>query len=137
MEDLEAGSIEDTAPDLMSLLDLDEAGFRARFAGRAIMRAKRDGLLRNACIVLGNLGDPRAVPALVRALADESALVRGHAAWALGQLGGNDSTAALEQNCVTEPDAWVREEITAALLFSQHLSVECQPANLTRRVMSP
>ncbi len=71
---------------LEALLDLDGDGFRARFRGSAISRAKRAGLLRNAAIVLGNRGDARAVPALRRALDDEDATVRHAAAWAVERL---------------------------------------------------
>jgi len=76
------------APDLMALLSLDEEGFRHRFRGSPIRRAKRPGLLRNVAVALGNLGSPAAVPALARALDDPEPLVRDHAAWALGQIGG-------------------------------------------------
>jgi epoxyqueuosine reductase len=104
-----------TAPALLPLLLLDESTFRARFAGRAIMRAKRDGLLRNACVALGNLGDPRAVPGLAAALDDAAALVRGHAAWALGRLGGTAAAEALERRRSAEADDWVNEELRLAL----------------------
>jgi len=104
------------APALLPLLLLDEAGFRARFAGRAIMRAKRDGLLRNACVVLGNLGDRRAVAGLVGALSDDARLVRGHAAWALGRLGGSMAAQALERRRAAETDPWVLEEIESAVV---------------------
>ena len=111
--DFRPASVDVAAPPLLALLDLDDAAFRARFAGRPLMRAKRDGLLRNACVVLGNLGDARAVPALARALAeDPSPLVRGHAAWALGRL---DARAALDNARRHESHAYVGEEIEAAL----------------------
>src|SRR5206468_8743512 len=45
------------APDLVELLKLDEAGFKARFAGTPVLRASRRGLLRNVCVALGNVGD--------------------------------------------------------------------------------
>jgi epoxyqueuosine reductase len=115
IEGLRAADAEASAPALIPLLRLDEEGFRRRFAGRAIMRAKRDGLLRNACVVLGNLGDPAAVPALIEALADRAALVRGHAAWALGRLKTQDARAALRSRLAAERDAWVRSEIEQAL----------------------
>ncbi len=70
-----------------ALLDLDGDGFRARFRGSAISRAKRAGLLRNTAIVLGNRGDARAVPTLRRALDDEDATVGRAAGWALERLG--------------------------------------------------
>jgi len=40
------------APDLVELLQLDEAGFKSRFAGTPILRTKRRGLLRNVCVAL-------------------------------------------------------------------------------------
>jgi len=103
------------SPELIPLLALTEAQFRERFAGRAIMRAKRDGLVRNACVVLGNLGERRAVPALIEALGDRSALVRGHAAWALGRLGGEAARTALQVRLEIEHDSTARAEIEAAL----------------------
>jgi epoxyqueuosine reductase len=75
-----------TTPELVKLLELDEAEFKRRFARSPILRAKRRGLLRNVCVALGNSRDPRAVPALKRALKDAEPLVREHAAWALEQI---------------------------------------------------
>jgi epoxyqueuosine reductase len=72
--------------DLTELLALDEPGFRQRFVGTALLRAKRSGLLRNAALVLGNQGDPAALPALRRALADPEPLIREAAEWAIGQI---------------------------------------------------
>src|SRR5690606_22586423 len=74
-------------PVLRDLLALDEAAFGERFRGTAIMRAKRDGMARNAAIALGNTGTAEDLPALVAALDDAAALVRGHAAWAIAELG--------------------------------------------------
>lgn len=72
---------------LPDLLAMDGAEFRARFRHTAIWRATPTGLARNAAVVLGNLGDPAAKPHLARAAESHpSALVREHAAWALGRL---------------------------------------------------
>ncbi len=101
--------------DLAEVLALDDEGFRQRFQGSPIRRATRVGLQRNACVVLGNLGDVSAVPALERALHEDEALVRGHAAWALGRLGGENASRALREAEQRETDPWVREEIAAAL----------------------
>jgi len=106
--------VEAAAPALLPLLDLSEDGFRAMFAGRAVMRAKREGLVRNACIALGNIGDEAAIPALIRALDDVSALVRGHAAWALGRIGGRAASTALAAAAIREPDPWARDELALA-----------------------
>ena len=105
-----------TSLDPIEVLALDEESFRARFQGNPIRRATREGLRRNACVVLGNLGDTGAIPALVIALQDASALVRGHAAWALGQLGGAEVERTLTAAQQTETDLWVREELEAALV---------------------
>ena len=101
--------------DLVNLLQITEEEFRQRFKGRPILRAKREGLQRNACVALGNLGDPSAVPALNEALSHSSPLVRGHAAWALGQIGTFDAREALKAIRSNEVDPEVLEEIQAAL----------------------
>jgi epoxyqueuosine reductase len=112
------------APPLLDLLALDEAAFRARFRGSPILRTKRRGLVRNACVAAGNCpawqedagGEPSvAVPALAALLHDEEPLVRGHAAWALGRLGGSAARATLKRAVEPEADRWVREELTLAL----------------------
>jgi epoxyqueuosine reductase len=72
---------------LDALLGLDERAFRARFAGTALMRAKRSGLLRNAATVLGNRGAGRALGALRGAADDADPVVRETARWALGRIG--------------------------------------------------
>ena len=75
-----------TQPDLLELLSLDEATFKLRFAGTPLLRTKRRGLLRNVCVALGNVGDPRAIPALTQAAQDPEPLIAEHAAWALRQI---------------------------------------------------
>jgi epoxyqueuosine reductase len=72
--------------DLVELLALDDAAFKAKFAGTPMLRTKRRGLLRNVCVALGNVGDERAFPALERALQDSEPLIREHAAWAIKQI---------------------------------------------------
>jgi epoxyqueuosine reductase len=103
------------APSLLPLLTLDEDEFRRRFQQSPIKRAKRRGLLRNVCVALGNIGDPMAIPALISALNDREPLVRGHAAWALGRIGGKEAQAALALTHSTDLDAVVREEARYAL----------------------
>jgi epoxyqueuosine reductase len=102
-------------PPLLELLTLDEAAFRTRFRGTAVLRTKRHGLVRNACVAVGNWGDPVAIPALSNLTTDVEPLVRGHAAWALGQIGGAAGVGALRDALGVENDAWVKEEIELAL----------------------
>ena len=103
------------ALDLIELLGMTDADFRARFAGTPIMRSKRVGMQRNACVALGNLGEESAVPALESALRSAHALVKRHAAWALGRIGGSESRNALACALEAETNPAVRSAIDQAL----------------------
>ena len=102
-------------PSLVEWMTMTQEEFSARFKGSPIKRAKRRGLLRNVAVALGNWGAPEAVPALAVAMNDEEPLVRGHAAWALGRIGTEAARQALSGRADVEEDAWVREEVAAAL----------------------
>ena len=111
-------------PELIELMGLTDEEFSAVFSGSPVKRAKRRGLLRNVAVALGNWGSRDAVPALTAALDDPEPLVRGHAAWALGQIlsrvgipgdGGHVVAEALLFRLDEEDDPWVSEEISAAL----------------------
>jgi len=102
-------------PSLHWLLTMTDDEFGATYFGTPVPRTKRRGLARNAAIALGNIGTDADVPILIDTLAThDEAIVRGHAAWALGQLGGHDARLALDRHRASDPDAWVREEITFA-----------------------
>jgi epoxyqueuosine reductase len=73
-------------PALADLLALDDAGFRARFAGSPIKRIGRDRMVRNAAIAAGNAGDVRFVPTLQVLACDPDAVVAEAALWALERL---------------------------------------------------
>jgi epoxyqueuosine reductase len=102
-------------PPLAALLTLDGAAYRERLRGSPLKRARREGLARNAAVALGNRGAADAVPAVGRGLSHPDPTVRGHAAWALGRLGGAEATAALRRARSGEADAGVRQEIEHAL----------------------
>jgi epoxyqueuosine reductase len=88
--------------------------FEERFAGTPLTRPGRAGLLRNCCVAAGNLKLEGAVPVLEDCLRDDpSALVRGHAAWALGEIGGGEE--ALRGAAASEADGWCLGEIRLAL----------------------
>lgn len=57
--------------------------FKKRFAGTPILRAKRAGLLRNACVVAGNQKFKEAGPVLERIVNGGDPLLQEHAQWAL------------------------------------------------------
>jgi epoxyqueuosine reductase len=110
-------------PALMDLMGLTEDEFSERYSGSPVKRAKRKGFLRNVAVALGNWGSPEAVPVLALALNDTEPLVRGHAAWALGEILGAKgipgnrafvAAKALRERLEVEEDKWVRDEITVA-----------------------
>ena len=105
-----------SAPDLIPLLDLDDEGFRERFRNSPVKHAKRIGLQRNVCVALGNIGDETAVEALAESLRGAEPLVRMHAAWALGRIGGPRAEEALRSVLDREADPEVVEEIDTALV---------------------
>ncbi|HJS74167.1 MAG TPA: tRNA epoxyqueuosine(34) reductase QueG [Vicinamibacteria bacterium] len=101
--------------DLEAILRMSRQEFLEATRGSAIRRARYAGFLRNAAIALGNAREPRSVPALVEALAHEEALVRGHAAWALGVIGDFRASVPLSSRLGQESDARVKDEIEWAL----------------------
>ena len=94
----------------------DEEEFVERFSGTPLTRPGRAGMLRNCCVSAGNQGDTGHAPALAECLREDgSPLVRGHAAWALGRIGGEEAVAALKEALAGENDEWVLEETRLAL----------------------
>ena len=98
---------------------LEQSAFAERWQRSPLKRAKRAGMLRNVCVALGNWADPVVFPALAAAAVDETALARGHAAWALGELlrrhQDGRAAALLRSLLPQEPEPWVRAEIGQAL----------------------
>jgi len=108
--------IENAYPSLRWLLSVSDGEVREVYRGTPVLRAKRRGLARNAAVALGNTSDRDNVGPLAETLAShDEPLVRGHAAWALGHLGGRIARSALERRRATEPDESVILEIAAAL----------------------
>ena len=82
--------IETDDPPLAELLALDDARFRARFAGTPVKRTGRDRVVRNALIAAGNSGDVALLEPVIALLDDASPLVRAMAVWALARLSAPD-----------------------------------------------
>jgi epoxyqueuosine reductase len=103
-----------TAPRLAELSRLDDAGFRALFAGTAVKRIGRDRFLRNVLVAIGNAPEP--LPELVAAaeacLGDEAALVRATALWAVDRLAPG---SGVRERMRHDPDPLVREEYTEVI----------------------
>jgi len=115
--------------DLVRILNMDIEEFREVFRKMPIKRLKLRGLLRNACIVAGNLrehaewregegefgetGDDWFTAlreGLIRLAVYEEAMVRPHAVWALYRLLGDEARIALAAARLREADAATLEE---------------------------
>ena len=110
---------ETAVPSLLTLLSLTPSDFQSRYQRSPVKRLGWARFMRNVCVAAGNWGDEAAVPFLEQLLASSEPLVRGHAAWALGQNAAN-TTRSLTQH--QESEAVVREEITHALRVQQKKS---------------
>ncbi|MGE0597571.1 MAG: tRNA epoxyqueuosine(34) reductase QueG [Hyphomonadaceae bacterium] len=99
---------------LAALAALDDAAFRARFAGTPVKRTGRDRFVRNVLCAIGNSGDAALAAAAEARLGDASPLVRGMAVWALRRLLDADRFASLKSAwAAREEDPGVREEWAA------------------------
>jgi epoxyqueuosine reductase len=100
---------------LVEELHLSAETFNRKFRGSPVKRAKRRGYLRNTLVVLGNRKKREDTVHLMAAAQDPEALVRQHAAWALGRIGGDEVRRFLTAWLADEPDPAVVNEIRAAL----------------------
>jgi epoxyqueuosine reductase len=106
-----------TTPRLADLAGLDDAAFRAAFAGSPIKRIGRDRFVRNVLIAIGNSGEADLAGAAEQLLDDGSPLVRGMAVWALSCLDlGRFKARAGE--CGGETDSDVLAEWASAFIAS-------------------
>lgn len=77
--------------DLIYLLEMDNAQFKAQFGRTSIAWRGKNVLQRNACLVLGNEGRNEAVPVLTRTAENHpSPHVREAAQWALAKISQAD-----------------------------------------------
>ena len=74
------------APPLERLAALTEAEFSEMFRSSPVRRARYAGFLRNVAVAMGNSGDAGFREPLERLGGHPEALVREHAAWALGRI---------------------------------------------------
>ncbi|HUF51651.1 MAG TPA: tRNA epoxyqueuosine(34) reductase QueG [Longimicrobiales bacterium] len=110
------------SPSLIALMRMTHEEWDEWTRGSAMRRAGYAGLKRNVAVALGNWGAEETVPVLVKALSDSEALVRGHAAWALGEIPAVSALAALADRMDVEDDPWVRGELELALARSSDRS---------------
>lgn len=101
---------------LLPLLEMSAREFDRTVGPTAAGWRGRTVLQRNTVIALGNSGDRGSIPALARLLQeDPRPLLRLHAAWALGRLGGAQARRRLEMQLSREGEPTVAGELRAAL----------------------
>ena len=98
-----------TAPDLLTLVKLDDTNFRALFRASPIKRTGRDRFVRNVLIAIGNAAGVannaqrlKYLTAIESRLADTAPLVRGMAVWALGQYLSADDMKSRATNVLSD-----------------------------------
>jgi epoxyqueuosine reductase len=101
-------------PDLEPFFTLSSRQFEKMYAGTAFSRARRKGMARNACTVLGNSRDEQHLNLLEWAAKDEAWEVREAAAWAFSQIGGRRALNLLE-GMRADADERVQERVSWAL----------------------
>jgi epoxyqueuosine reductase len=101
------------APKLETLLRLDDAAFRALFAGGPIKRIGFSRFMRNVLVAAGNSGDALLAPLVAAKLGDASPLVRAMAVWALSRLAPRTIAELAQHFAPREKDANVAREWAA------------------------
>jgi epoxyqueuosine reductase len=105
------------APPLAELAALDDAAFRARFAGGPIKRIGHARFLRNVMIAIGNSGERGLLAAAEAGLRAQSPLARAMAVWAVGRLASAEEIDDLARRFASqESEAAVVEEWNCLLV---------------------
>lgn len=100
-----------TEPDLAQILQLSNLDYKTLIGGTAMAWRGKRTLQRNAIINLGNLQSPQGIPVLKEALHDQRPVIRGIAAWALSEIGGEEVKGLLESALKVAKDNAVKGEI--------------------------
>jgi len=109
-----------SSPKLVELLEITSNGYKRLVKNTAMRRISRPQIMRNAAVALGNTKSRHVVAPLAKALTDNNyPLVRGHIAWALGQISAPESHHALKSALGSEKDPWVLSEIESALQIQE------------------
>lgn len=100
----------DNVVDLIELIQMDKRKFKEKFGAGAFVWRGMNILKRNAIIALGNLKREEALDVLADISGHPSPMLRAHAAWAIGRIGGSRAAGILQDMLDRERDADVRAE---------------------------
>ncbi|MCG3088711.1 tRNA epoxyqueuosine(34) reductase QueG [Sporosarcina cyprini] len=103
-------------PMLEPMLSLTNREFKETYGHMSGSWRGKNPIQRNAVIALAHFKEESAVPTLAKLLqTDARPMIRGTAAWALGEIGSDEGRLALEQALTTEQDSEVLTEVRQAL----------------------
>jgi epoxyqueuosine reductase len=103
-------------PRLTPLLTISNREFKDNFGEMSGSWRGKKPIQRNAIIALAHFKEQSSVPELIQVLnEDPRPVIRGTAAWALGKIGGEDASMALEHSNEKETDPDVLNEIEKAI----------------------
>ena len=114
-------SVDHALPDLLAMARRGTNGMRHFVKRTAMRRISLPQMLRNVAVALGNLGDPRALPALLELLGHRGPMVRLHAGWAAATIAARHPdtagrvAAALRAQLACEADAEVVADLAQSL----------------------
>ena len=101
--------------DLVEVLGMADAELRSRFSYFYVPKNDVDVVRRNVLVVLGNQRDPDMIGVLAGYLGNPNPVLRSHAGWALGRIGGAMVREVLNQALQDETDPVTEIEIESAL----------------------
>ncbi|PIC78840.1 tRNA epoxyqueuosine(34) reductase QueG [Sporosarcina sp. P18a] len=103
-------------PLLLSLLSLSNRQFKEQYGHMSGSWRGKNPIQRNALIALAHFKDESAIPELTRLIKeDPRPMIRGTAAWALGEIGTTEGHEVLKEVLLIEEDEFVISEITQAM----------------------
>lgn len=103
-------------PLLVPLLTIGNREFKERYGRTSSAWRGKKPIQRNAVIALGTFKEKSAVPDLTQVLlTDTRPVLRGTAAWSLGQIGGSEAEEALRKALQTETDEEALRYVEKAL----------------------
>ncbi len=104
--------------DLIEILGADDADLLARFSHWYLPGRNPRYVRRNALVVAGNIAGQEALAVVAGFLGHPDPLLRIHAAWATGRIGGRRGLAALRSALAGESDDEVRAELASAIAMA-------------------
>ena len=116
-------------PTPVEILSMSDSEIDETFGHWYVPKRNMRFVRRNALVALGNVGTTSDLGVLGGYLGHPDGLLREHAAWAVGSIGGPMATALLRSALGGESDRQVVDQITAALAASGSVGVYAESSH--------